>query len=436
MKTNVKTKAAPVYTHEGARVVRTNPYNELRRSTMACMLWEDSFYESGESIASRIAGLVKTVGAADVMKLAVEARSKMNMRHAPLLLLRELARRKDASAAVEAGLVECIQRPDELAEFLAIYWKDKKQPLAACVKRGLARAFTKFTPYQFAKYNADRDIKLRDVMFLVHPKPVDKEQEDTFKALADNKLSAPDTWEVQLSGGANKKATFERLISEGKLGALALIRNLRLMTENGVDEGMIRSAIVNAKTDRVLPFRFIAAARHAPRFEPQLEWAMFKCLEGSEMLSGKTLLLVDVSGSMTSNISGKTQMSRIDAACGLAILLREVCENVDVYTFASQEKYVPPRRGFALRDAIMAQFGGSTRLGTSLSHLNYGEGHDRVIVITDGQSEDSVGAPRSKRGYILNVAAYQNGVGYGPWLSIDGWSDACVKYIQAYEGME
>jgi len=57
---------------------------------------------------------------------------------------------------------------------------------------------------------------------------------------------------------------------------------------------------------------------------------------------------------------------------------------------------------------------------------------DRVVVITDEQSHDDVGAPRG-RGYVINVASNRNGVGYGEWTHVDGWSEAVVDYIAALE---
>ena len=78
-------------------------------------------------------------------------------------------------------------------------------------------------------------------------------------------LTPPDTWEVALSAGADKRAAWERLLREQKLGALALLRNLRNMRESGVSDKLVVSALGEMKTDRVLPFRFIAAARYAPK---------------------------------------------------------------------------------------------------------------------------------------------------------------------------
>src|SRR2546429_5428199 len=79
-------------THEGAPAKRISAEQQLRRSVLACMLWEDQFYEDGVEIAGRIRELVPKVEATRVAALAVEAREKMKLRHAPLLLVREMAR--------------------------------------------------------------------------------------------------------------------------------------------------------------------------------------------------------------------------------------------------------------------------------------------------------------------------------------------------------
>ncbi len=457
-RTNITPPAKPIFTHEGGKAARTSLPNQLRRSVMACLLWEDSFYETGVGIAERIKDLVAKNKPEDVAAIAVEARTAFKLRHVPLLLARELARNANQRHVVAALLPQIIQRPDEIGEFMALYWKDQANaPIAAQVKKGLAQAFNQFDEYALAKWDQGA-IKLRNVMFMVHPKPTDvstkggveralakktyqrgkvrRHANHVFTRIADKSLVTPDTWEVALSGGADKKETFTRLINEKQLGALALLRNLRGMTEAGVDRDVIIGALSTMKTERVLPFRFIAAARYAPQFEPQLEAAMFKSLEGADKLAGRTVLVIDVSGSMNDQISDKSDLKRIDAANGLAILLREVCADIDVYTFASDIKQVPARRGFALRDAVMGQFGGSTRLGHCLDKIGYGKGAQRLIVITDGQTEDAVKVPQAKANYMLNVAAYQNGVGYGNWSTIDGWSEQCVKWIQAAEAAE
>jgi len=429
-----------VRTHEGAPARLISYEMQLRRSVLACLLWENQFYEDGVEIASRIAELVPKVAAEKVAALAVEAREKMKLRHAPLLLVREMARHATHRGLVAKTLARVIQRADELSEFVAMYWKDGRVPLSAQVKKGLAAAFPKFDEYALAKYNRDAPIKLRDVLFLSHAKPRDEAQGEVWKLLIAGELTAPDTWEVVLSSGANKRETWERLLRERKLGALALLRNLRNMREAGVDESLVLAAIGAMNTARVLPFRFLAAARYAPQWEEALEQAMLKSVAGQEKLAGKTVVLVDVSGSMTAPLSQRSEMQRTDAAYGLAVLLREIGERVAVFSFSDSLVEVPARRGFALRDAIAnSQRHNGTQLGKAVTELNeaslnQNHGYDRLIVITDEQAHDTVPGPRGN-GYVVNVASYKNGVGYGRWTHIDGWSESVVEYIRTLEQM-
>lgn len=445
-----------------------NPELALRRSVMSCLLWESEFYEDGISIANRITDLIPKVRPETVAAIAVEARESMKLRHVPLLIVREMARIAACKPYVAETLERVIQRADELTEFCAIWQKDQTKPLAktlsAQAKKGLARAFAKFSEYALAKYSRDGAIKLRDVLFLCHAKPKDDDQGALWKRLIAGELVTPDTWEVELSKSKGKLASWNRLLSEEKLGGLALLRNLRNMQQAGVEASAIRKSLASMKTDRVLPYRFIAAARHAPQLEPDLETAMFRSLEGAPKLAGKTVLLVDVSGSMNSPLSSKSDLTRLDAAYGLAMLLREVCEDVVIYSFSMKLCEIPLRRGFALRDAIDgSQEHSGTPLGAAIACI-YGDKAtgfdslpvatwaggsqtipayyrgqnlkpDRLIVITDEQSADKVPDPKHGKGYIVNVASAKNGVGYGAWTHVDGFSEAIVGYIMQSEAV-
>ena len=433
----INTKRASLVTHEGARARHISVLAQLRRSVLSCLLWESEFYGDGKEIGKRIADLTAQCIPEDVAALAVEAREQMQLRHVPLLLLRELARHpliKDRPQLLSRTMGRVLQRADEPAEFLALYWKDKKQPLSKQVKRGLAWSMRRFSEYDLAKYNRDSEITPRDVLFLSHAKPKDEAQAVLWKKLAAKELATPDTWEVQLSAGADKKETFERLIRERKLGYLALIRNLRNMEQAGVDVQLVREAILARKggAEKLLPFRFIAAARHAKQFEPQLDTAMQAALTELPKLTGATLVLVDNSGSMSARLSRKSDMTRSDAAAGVAIVARGVCESVRVFAFSDSCVEVPPRAGMALRDAIHAAIRmGGTQLGAAVTAVSKLP-HERLIVITDEQSADRVPEPRDL-GYMINVASNRNGVGYGKWLHVDGWSDAVVRFMSEHE---
>lgn len=438
MKTNTKQKFTET-THEDAPAARINAEQQLRRSVMACLLWEDNFYESGESITNRICSLIPNVRVEVVAAMAVEAREKMKLRHVPLLICREMAKHASHKSIVAETLSRVIQRADELCEFLSLYsvgreGSKKLNKLSNQVRKGLAMAFGKFDAYALAKYNQQNAIKLRDVLFLCHAKPKDEAQAALWKKLIEGNLESPDTWEVELSASQDKKSSWTRLLTENKLGGLALLRNLRNFKEAQVDESHIISALDKMKVERVLPFRFISAAKFAPSLEPQLEKAMLKCLQGHELMGGKTVLLVDVSGSMDSPISSKSDLIRIDAACALAILAREICESVSVFSFSDSILEVPARRGFALRDVIKNSMPHSgTHLGDAITVINEKVKHDRLIVITDEQSADRVPDPTSEKAYCINVANNQNGIGYGKWNHIDGWSESVMNFIRQFE---
>lgn len=479
---NTRTVAPTPRTFAGAPATQSPPIEQLRRAVMTCMLWEDQFYENGVTIAERIAQLVRVIPLRAAGDIAIEARTKMKLRHVPLLIVREMARHPQLRAApeiVRQTLHAVIQRPDELTEFLAIYWKDGKRPLSAQVKKGLASAFTKFSEYELAKYNRDKDIKLRDVLFLCHSKPADVPKDATkwtkteralykpvvaafgtgvnalnrdavnrrtqhftdgemlYAKLVDGQLETPDTWEVALSGGADKGLTFRRLMNENRLGALAFLRNLRNMKQADVDTTTLKNYGDRLNFERTLPFRFIAAANMNPGLEHIIEPWMLNCLDGQAKLPGRTVFLIDVSGSMFGNrISTRSELDRFDAAAALTILGRELCEDVGVFTFSTQVAEVATRRGFALRDAMRnSQLHGGTYLGHALKTLASSTTWDRLIVITDEQSMDVISSDLPGQKYMINVASYRNGVATDDWVRISGWSETVMDYIRMSESM-
>ena len=430
-KTNLpRQKPDPIYTHEGAEASHINPEQKLRRSIMACLLWEKEFYEDGVQIAARIQQLVPLVKPEKVAAMAIEAREVMHLRHMPLFIVRVMAALDSHKSLVAKTLSRIIQRPDELTEFMSLYMLGGKQPLSAQVKKGLAGAFGKFDSYQLAKYNRDATYKLRDVLFLSHAKPKDDTQADLWRQLINDNLAVPDTWEVNLSSGKDPKATWERMLKEKKLGGMALLRNLRNMQKVFVDPILIEQGLDGANYKRVLPFRFIAAAKYNPHIESAIERAMLKSLAEMPKLFGSTILLIDSSGSMNSPLSDKSQLNQWEAAVGLAILCREICENIKIFDFAGDVHAVANRHGFGLKDAIRSPHNG-TRLGEAVDQINQ-LNPDRIICLTDEQSHDQVPHP-VKKGYMINVAAYKNGVGYGKWIHLDGWSQSIIRYIMELE---
>lgn len=420
-----------VKTHEGGPAFGyLKPIEQLRRSVLSCLLWEREFYEDGKSIAERIVETAAAVKPTELASLAIEARKVFHLRHIPLLLIDVLSRTGPYLTADTVKRV--ISRADEMGELLSVYWRDGRKMVPRQMRKGLAAAFTKFDEYQLAKYDRDGAVKLRDVLRIARPKPISDEQSALWKRVKDRTLKTPDTWEVALSGGADKRETFERLLREQNLGYLALLRNLRNMVTAGVDEELIREAIIARRNgaDRVLPFRYVAAARAAPRLEPSLDQALCEAIAELPPFDGKTAILVDVSGSMKDKLSAKSDLTRMDAAAALGAI---VPGDVRLFSFSNAIVEVPPRRGMAGVDAIIrSQPHGGTNLGAAISWLNDNVKADRLIVITDEQSSDAVPNPFG-RGYMINVASARNGVGYGKWVHIDGFSEGVLRFIHEVE---
>ncbi|CAB4164542.1 TROVE domain containing protein [uncultured Caudovirales phage] len=455
---------------EGGKSTIVSPINQLRRVTLACLLWEDTFYVSGEKSTDIIDKLCAKLSCDDIAKVALECSTKGQLRHIPLyLIIQALKRPREANKqSILSDVIAAVcKRPDQMTDLVALYWKDGKKMLPHQMRKGLKKAFDRFDEYQLSKYNRDNAVKLRDVAFLTHIKAGKFIKRGKLYADLVNKthypqhtksgyavcalyqlegkpgLQTPDTWEVRLSAGHDKKESFQELLEKGKMGKLAIIRNLRNMHEAGVSTDLIAKELM--KRDRpLLPFQFIAAAKACPKFEAIVDLSMVQSMQELPKLKGLTLVLVDVSGSMKQSLSAKSQMTRQDAAAGLSMILAEVCEKYDIFSFSEQLVLVPPRKGMALRDAIFnSQRNSGTLLGSALTlidtqmrkrDVNNAPAIDRIIVITDEQSSDRIPVMDIPLCYIMNVGTYQNGIeNKGQWTIITGFSENTIDYIRELE---
>lgn len=458
MKTNTKVKeSVRAYTGGGALASNINPELMLRRAVLTNFLFEDIAYDTGEDVAENIANLVPKVKANVVADIAREARNKQYLRHVPLAIVREMVKHDSHRPYVAETLKDVIVRADELSEFLAIYWKDGKQPIASSVRKGLGNALKKFNEFQLSRYSGDsKTIKLRDVVKLVRPTPDNQIQSDLWKKLIEGTLATADTWESELSEKGNNKESWNRLLSEKKVGGLALLRNLKNIQEAGVEDDVIENAIATNPFKMVLPFRFLTAARYAPRFQRDLEKAMLRQLDGQDKLLGRTVIVVDVSGSMGATMSGHTENTRLDIAASLAIILRQISEDPVIYCTAGSDssrghktaKIEKPGRGFDLVEQIKGMQsklgGGGIFLRQATEYLApLEEGADRLVVISDSQDCDSshLKGPEhsnpfaSKHNYVLDIACHKNGIAYNKFTVINGFSEKVVDFMKLYEDL-
>ena len=441
----------------GAYAARQDAVSLLKRVVMANLLWEDIAYIDGKKVANQLIELVPQCQPEVVYEIALAARLEQKLRHTPLLLAVEMCRYPQHAKYVSRLLPQIISRADMLTDFLALYWNRNggKKAVSHQALKGLAAAFHNFDEYQFAKYDRDTEVKLRDVMFLCHPTPSNLQEEILFRKIAEKNLVVPDTWELALSSGEDKKTAWERLISQKRLGALAFLRNLANMRKAGVDRQVIEKGFDTLSSSMLLPFDFLKAARMNPEFKHLIEPAMLKAAANQPRLSGRTLLIVDVSGSMCSRVSAKSELSRLDCAKAMAILAAEVCDEYEIVCTAgndstrigAHEWIQYPCRGFDMMRQIdetnsrIGRGGIFTRqcLEWCKDKIRAYKPFDRIIVFSDSQDCDfadkRVPRPFARHNYICDISCNTHGIAYqGIWTAeISGFSEHFLSYIAQYE---
>ena len=336
----------------------------------------DKFYESSDERLERILRLLPQVKPHFAMKLAVYAREQMHLRTIPVVLAVEIAKlcNEQDYGIYERQMVgktvnRIVQRADEITELLSYYQTandrtgtKKLNKLSKQVQKGLSQAFNKFNEYQFAKYDRGTAVKLRDALFLVHPKPKNAEQQIIFNKIADKDLDTPETWEVGLSGAGQgldndeekmeaKKEVWEALVAEEQLGYMAMMRNLRNMLQAGVSRKTIDKVCEfladpeQVAKSKQFPFRFLAAHREianissvdtAPLMEA-LEKAMDASAANIQGFDRDTSVFIstDFSGSMGSMLSEKSSIHMWEVALVLAMLMRDRCKSVITSVFGT-----------------------------------------------------------------------------------------------------
>ena len=478
--------------YEDAVAYKMTPEYELYSAVVPSGL-QASFYENEDDRLARIQALIQKCHPEFVAKLAIYTRKQMYMRSIPLVLSVELAKSINGNNTVSKMIDQVVQRADEITELLAYYQlanrrteTKKLNKLSKQVQKGLAKSFNRFDEYQFAKYNAQAAVKLKDALFLVHPKPKDEAQQLIFNKIATDTLSTPYTWETELSAlgtqrFANEKAKkaafaqkWEELIDSGKLGFMALLRNLRNIIEAGVSAEHIqmvcdklsdRKAVMNAKQ---LPFRFLSAYRELKGLSSSYTSAILNALEDAVQVSASNirgfdmgtsvLLACDVSGSMQQSVSPKSKVMFYDIGLILAMLLQSQCKNVITGMFGDRWKIInmPGKSVLQNVEAFYkreGEVGYSTNGHLVIEDLIQRKAYvDKVMLFTDTQMWNSKGgqntlysewvkyknmAPKAKL-YIFDLAGYGKqpiDIRQDDVYLIAGWSDKIFDILAAMDNV-
>lgn len=494
MKFNIfKRKTAVTKNYEGEKAWKMSPEMELYSAVVTAGLSE-TFYEKDGTRLARVQELMKKNDAEFVAKLAIYTRSSMYMRSIPMVLAVELAKQNTGNSLVSKTVNGVVQRADEITELLAYYQLANKRNgakklnrLSKQVQKGLAIAFNRFDEYQFSKYNRDAEVKLRDALFLVHPKAKDENQQAIFNKIAAKTLETAYTWETELSALGQEKfetstakaeafrAKWEELIASGKLGYMAMLRNLRSIIEAGVSYEAMKKvcdylanekAVANSKQ---LPFRFLAAYREIKLMQSEYVTMTLNALEDAVAASVKNIrgfdentrvvIACDVSGSMQKAISAKSKVMFYDIGLMLGMLMQRKCKRVVSGMFGNTWKVINlPNRGvLANVDEYYKREGevGYATNGYAVINdlVNRKVIMDKVMLFTDCQLWDSRNggnnlaaswkqykmiAPEAKL-YLFDLAGYGNtpvSIQRDDVVFIAGWSDKVFDVLDAVENGE
>lgn len=477
--------------HEGAEAFRIPAEMELYTAVVTAAL-EEMFYEGKQDRIARIVELVPKVDPVFVAKLAVYARREMNLRSIPMVLLVELAKVHSGDSLVSKAVSGTVLRADEISQLLMCYqWLNpapgikKLGKLSRGIQNGLKESFNRFDEYQFAKYDRDNQaVKLRDALFLVHPKAKDEAQQALFDKIVAGTLETPYTWETELSALGQKtfetreekaaaiRSKWEELIDSRKLGYMALLRNLRNILDAGVDQAHIAKVCqvlsdpAQVARSRQFPFRFLSAYREIADNKAVGTSSVMTALEAAIQASAaniagfdggtRVLIASDVSGSMTQRVSRGSTIWYYDIGLVMSMLLQSRCKSVVSGIFGDTWKVVNlPRTGILANTMHLNRMTNSVGFSTNgykvlESLIKKNIQMDKVIFFTDCEMWDSYGVgasiqhswknyhkmfPNSKL-YLFDLAGYGTSPVrlVGPDVTlIAGWSDKVFDILQAVE---
>lgn len=152
-------------------------------------------------------------------------------------------------------------------------------------------------------------------------------------------------------------------------------------------------------------------------------------------LPGSTAIVLDVNGSMNTVISGKSELCRYEAAAALGVLVRGLAPSCRVFVYNDKCYEVANLKGLGLLDVIKQAVRGGTNTALALATVQRAcPKLDRMILLTDEQSNDGIHRNWATHGYLINVAPYKPGLSLsGGWVRINGWSEKVVDWMQYHE---
>lgn len=449
-----KSPATKTLNKAGGFAYKHDPKTELVTAVLNTFL-EDKYYESGSERLQRIQYLVTKVPAQFVANLAIIARHEFNLRSVVTVLLGELANTHKGDSLVKETIIKATGRVDDLTELVAYVGT----PLPKQVKRGVRNALFKFNRYQFAKYKGEGNaVSLVDLFNLVHPKVqhATEEQAQAWKDLIEGNLKSFDTWENEISASKEeeRKGIWEKLVLENKLGYMAVLRNLNNLIKYGVSQETIDKVVSKltdkeeVKKSKQLPFRFTTAYDNVSgnrQLSNAISEAMDIAVDNCPLFTGKTLIAVDSSGSMSGDPINKASI--------FAATLYKKHPNADLILYDTQVKELTLGDRMPVIDLAKIikdnTMGGGTETSLVFKYAMQKGIYDRIIILSDNESWNESYYRESVQEWYNNYKVHTSCdpsvfaidiAGYGtkditsPKVKhLCGWSDRLLDFIREYE---
>jgi hypothetical protein len=434
---------------------------------------EQKYYgDNSKEIVENIQGILNS-DPKFIANLTLFVRNEMHLRTISHVLAAELAKHNNGKPFARKTINKVVERADDMPEILSYYMNNYKKPIPNSMKKGLADAFTRFDEYSLEKYNREKAIKLRDILCLVHPKPLNTEQSDMWKRLLEDKLETPITWETELSAKGNTKAVWEKLIEEKRLGYMAMMRNLRnIIKSNASNINKVYEFLADEERvlkNKQLPFRYYSAYKvlkaeslGTSKVLDTLEKAIKISTKNVNQLSGKTLISADVSGSMNSAVSAKSEMTCAEIAVLMMAMANYICEETITTSFDTSlyQCNLSTTNGIIANANSIRVNGGGTDITLPIKYLlDKNIFVDRIIILSD--NEINSGWDNGSRSYYGNkgsvacqslVYQYRQKVNPNVWVHaidlqgygtqqfkgkntniIAGWSEKTIEFIDLAE---
>jgi len=461
-KFNQAAPGAKTVNKEGHAAYSMKDKDRLVTQVLTTFFGEPKFYGDNSNEIIETAKLIAANDPAFIARLAVFARREFNMRSVSHVLTAILSHEVKGKAEIRRMIPAVVVRADDMTEILSAYLSLYGKPVPNALKKGINDAIIRFDEYALSKYKGEKNtLKMRDILRICHPTPKNAEQSEMWKRCIAKELNKAFTWETELSACGNNKETWEKLIDSDKVGYMALLRNLRNII-NAAPDNIAKVYETLSDSDQIrksrqLPFRYLSAYKElqdvsgtTSKVFDVLETAIDTSVENIQKIPGKTGIVVDVSGSMRSQVSRRSKMTCAEIGLLLGVVAVRICEESVFLTFDTS-LYKPPVStvgGILTQVQNIPVQGGGTQMELPFKHLTKEKINvDRIILLSDNQVNCGDAKPiqslANEYRREVNPDCWVHGIdlqGYGTQQFIGGrtniiagWSEKLLDFIKIAE---